>query len=245
MDPKLYNAAKEGNHTFFDKISTGGEEVINEHYHVENYFVERTLEGDNILHVAARKGHTQFIAVALQKVPVSVILTCQKNNMGENPLHVSAASGHLGVAKLLVGAYKHFRQDVEAAKSKSSLLSLTIQEEGGVAAEPWRATDPSGLTPLHKALTAGHEQLAIYLLEEDPELARFDNDRDESPLYLAAVFGHQNFAEKILTSSTLYSLTGPSGATPLHVAIYSGAASRTGKTPLHVPVYSATAGKMT
>ncbi|GAB2233176.1 hypothetical protein Droror1_Dr00002394 [Drosera rotundifolia] len=181
--------------------------------------------GDNILHIAGSHGHVAFINKALdinkalEKLPALELLICQKNSYGNNPLHVSAKFGQLEVVKVLVESYKSYLQDLEGAKSRSMLLTLMIAEEG-VAVDPWSAQNSSGETPLHEALKNEHQDAALYLLEADPDLANFINDRDESVLYVAAAYGQEKVLEKIINSEKSYSIKGPDGATPLHAAIY-------------------------
>ncbi|KAF7115624.1 hypothetical protein RHSIM_RhsimUnG0050600 [Rhododendron simsii] len=75
-----------------------------------------------------------------------------------------------------------------------------------------------GTTPLHEALRNGHEEVARYLLELDPEMATLVTGAGESPLFLAAESRCESFMLHILESIRSYSTKGPDGLNALHAA---------------------------
>ncbi|KAL2923083.1 hypothetical protein RDABS01_014574 [Bienertia sinuspersici] len=220
MDVYLQTAAREGNEGYLNDIQVKTVEAENGVATPdESYFLSQTQDGDNILHLAASRVRLAFIKKALQKIPAVVLLICQSNLREENPLHIAARLGHLDIVRELVESYKSHLEDVKEKKVRSTLLSLMVGEKG-IGLEPWVAQDSSGNTPLHEALKNGYEDVAIYLLEVEPRLANYDNNASEGILYLAAAYGHEQLLEMVLSSGVPYSLTAPSGLTPLHAMMH-------------------------
>ncbi|XP_021762590.1 ankyrin repeat-containing protein NPR4-like [Chenopodium quinoa] len=220
MDVYLETAAREGNEGYLNDIhlQSNGEEN-GEAAPDESYFLGQTSDGENILHLAASRGHYGFIVKALLKIPAAVLLIYRSNSQGENPLHIAARLGHLEVVQALVNSYKSHLQNVKDKKVRSTMLSLMVVEEG-TSPDPWVVQDSSGNTPLHEALRNGYEEVAMYLLDVEPRLANYVNNAAEGTPYLSAAYGHEQVLEKILTSDVTYSLSAPAGLTPLHAAIH-------------------------
>ncbi|KAG5551396.1 hypothetical protein RHGRI_009723 [Rhododendron griersonianum] len=99
MDPKLYEAAKEGDVSCLSGID--GRNITEEEAMriQDGKFLKRTQHGNNnILHIAARAGRDTFVAEALRRFP---FLSVQVNSQGDTPLLVAARSGHYKVVKTL------------------------------------------------------------------------------------------------------------------------------------------------
>ncbi|GMH08271.1 hypothetical protein Nepgr_010111 [Nepenthes gracilis] len=143
---ELSAAASEGNSGFLDK--TQAPESVKE-LPEESYFLSCTGNtDDSILCIAASNGHVEFIVRHRGNSRQPVLLICQNSSKGDTPLHIAA---------------------------KLPLLLLMVAEEGGVTA-PWGAQNSGGDTPLHKVLRNKHQELVMYLLEEDHELASCINN---------------------------------------------------------------------
>ncbi|GAB2267055.1 hypothetical protein Dimus_002037 [Dionaea muscipula] len=168
-------------------------------------FLHRTHQGDNIIHIAARYGHEEFVRKATDEFSDLFI---QQNLKGETPLHMAAALGHYNIVEYLVNQYSH----------------IVAMEEGALGGQqdpPWKLKNlEDGDTPLHKALRNGHEDVARLLLRKDGKLASYENKVGESPLYLALENHCEEIFQLILTSGNQYqySVSGPQGQSALHAA---------------------------
>lgn len=219
MDGALYKAATEG------KLGFLREEPLSRH---GDYFLSRTLQNDNIIHLAARYGHSSFIQQAIEQFSIPID---QVNSKGDTPLHVSARFGHLTVVKLLVNYYKYVSSQQEvnpnsvSSQQEENPSRMEIEEELIEVMVPplWRLTNLDGTTALHEALRHGHEDVSLFLLQLDIEMACHPNIAGESPLYLAAESRCEKVMREILESGLPYCVQGPCGQNALHAAKYCNA----------------------
>ncbi|KAF8412911.1 hypothetical protein HHK36_000883 [Tetracentron sinense] len=195
MDLELYKAARKGDVLFFNNITHEGDEL-------KEYLCSRTHQGNNIIHIAARLGHELFVNKALDKCS---LLLHQENSNGDTPLHVAARAGHVDLVNFLT----------ETTPGGRSL------EEGGAVEPPplWRMENREKNTALHEALRNDSKEVALFLLDLDPELASSINGAGESPLYLAAEARLHSVLCKIVNQNS-FSVAGPFGRNPLHAAVF-------------------------
>lgn len=123
------------------------------------------VSGQTTLHIAAKKGHTNIVAMLLDRGSN----VNDTDIMGRSALHLAAAEDHVGVSRLLINRG----------------ASIEIQDAGGrtalhVAAENGHVrtvetflghtslidvSDTLGRTPLHLAIEQGHEDIVRLLLD--------------------------------------------------------------------------------
>ncbi|XP_047264684.1 ankyrin repeat-containing protein At5g02620-like [Capsicum annuum] len=149
--------------------------------------------GNTILHVAAHYGHSNFVAEVLKITPA---LLCNQNRKNETVLHIEANEGHIEVVHLLFSIEDHYKEKL------------------------MRMTDENGAPTLHKAVRSRHEDVASFLVKEDPEFEFPSNKEKETPMYLAAKSSLREALVEILNSCKKpTSSTDPLNRTPLHAAV--------------------------
>lgn len=143
---------------------------------------------------------------------------------GRSPLRLATASGHLEIARLLLG----YGADVNSATSgftvlhsaawngHSELAKLLVAKGAAI-----NSRNTNGLTPLHAASEHGHVGVLKVLLESgaDPNVA---NVNGVSPLHLAARGGNSETVRELLRHSADPNAARWDMATPLHLAAYDG-----------------------
>uniref|UniRef100_A0A803M9Z5 PGG domain-containing protein n=1 Tax=Chenopodium quinoa TaxID=63459 RepID=A0A803M9Z5_CHEQI len=159
MEKELYIAAKKGNVEFLEQVKCDDE-----------YLRRKTHDKNNIFHVAIRHEKIEFVEACLRKFPNEIELICQKNNKGNTPLHVAAEVGNFGVVDLI---YNYLEERIK------------VKGQGYGGEKSWRVKNLRGNTPLHVALIHDNVNIAMFLLEKDPYLARIVNNSKEAPLHLA------------------------------------------------------------
>ncbi|KAF8412913.1 hypothetical protein HHK36_000885 [Tetracentron sinense] len=211
MDLKVFKAARKGDVLFLDNITRQGDEL-------QEYLCSRTHQRNNIIHIAARLGHEAFVNKALDKC---TLLLHQENSKGDTPLHVAAKAGHVSLVKFLTEyATKMTTPGVLHGEATTLNSHRDIQEGGAVEPPPlWRMENREKNTALHEALRYDRKEVALFLLDLDPELASSVNGARESPLYLAAEARLHSVLCKIV-NQTSFSEAGPIGRNPLHAAVF-------------------------
>ncbi|XP_057950314.1 protein ACCELERATED CELL DEATH 6-like isoform X2 [Malania oleifera] len=198
MARKPYKAAKEGKVEFLSEKGGGGG---------DGYFLSETPMGNNILHIATEMRRESFVKKAVELCPK---LLSRQNSEGDTPLHLAARSESLKIVQLLVESYKN------TASASATDMEQGVAAEQAASPAPWTVTNAEGYTALHEALRNDHQEMALYLLEQDSSLASVVTNARESPLYLAAEKRHLNFMKNILSSEAPYSTDGPWNQNPLH-----------------------------
>ncbi|KMT16473.1 hypothetical protein BVRB_3g050910 isoform B [Beta vulgaris subsp. vulgaris] len=164
MERQMYRAAMGGDVQFLSQ-------------HDDIYFLSRTKEGNNILHIALGSESmkaTNIVIDALKRCP---ILLCQTNSHGDTPLHLAARLRSLAAQELTISCKDTFQNKLELVVGASFLYSA-----------PWRVKNLEGNTPLHEALRAGNAICARILLLLDDEVASFVNNNKETPLHFYAKY---------------------------------------------------------
>lgn len=139
-------------------------------------------------------------------------------------------------------------QDGEIEKVKQ-ILDEAFFKEDGESEDLIDDKDKMGDTPLHKAVKAGHIDLAKYLISNGAEINE-ENKTGWTPLLTASFFGTPQVAELLIAKGADVNAENRNGSTPLHgvasrglvevadLLLAKGAdpnpANKTGHTPLHV-----------
>ncbi|KAJ0100225.1 hypothetical protein Patl1_21623 [Pistacia atlantica] len=195
MDPKLFDAAAEGNIEPFKELRAP---------HVELQQIVTKILKDTILHIniKSQKVSTEFVTQILE---MCHSLLLQVNAEGDAPLHVAARCGHSTIVQLLIQRAKTEEEEIDlesGLKPEWEMLKMTNYENN---------------TALHEAARQGSDDVVEILTEEgDPDFHYSANNLGETPLYLAAARGYNRIVIQILESCTTAAHEGPNGKTALH-----------------------------
>lgn len=210
MDSNLYKAAATGDIDLLKEALPSLNTA-----RIDDQFI--SSEGkDNIIHLAAKNGHQDFIFEVMEKIqlPISLkrALICHKNRVKWNPLHRAAWEGHFQIVRILIESYHKLSSEPEI---RLRVEDAQLDDNNQIQQPPWLATTTNRSTPLNLAMQNGHEEVALYILSQD--LEKFCNmvDSRKSPLYQAVTKGMERVALQILTSDCSYSL-GSRDLTLLH-----------------------------
>ena len=180
----------------FNNVISGNvsffEETGREHFNLEQV----TERGNSILHVAAKFGKVEIMEKVLDSQPSLLYMT---NCKGNTALHIAAILGNVDTTKLLITSAKD--KEVE---TKVELLRMQNQEKN---------------TALHEAIRNYRYDIVELLIREDPGLALFTNNAEESPLFLAVDLRFHKIALHILEAVPNCSYGGRKGMNVLHAAV--------------------------
>jgi ankyrin repeat protein len=159
--------------------------------------VGTTPQGNTCLHIASIHGHEGFCKDVLE-LNQSVFMLTAINKDGETPLLTAVTRGRDTLASVLLKCCRD-RQ-----------LSETILKQ-----------DKRGCNALHHAIRRGYRTLALELIEAEPALSKAANERDESPLFIAAMRNFEDVLDKLLgIPDSAHS--GAFSFNALHAAVRSG-----------------------
>ncbi|TYJ40987.1 hypothetical protein E1A91_A04G180200v1 [Gossypium mustelinum] len=156
---------------------------------------------------------SDFIEQILSKCP-SLLL--QTNAKGQTPLHVAARYGDSAIVKLLIKS---------CAKPRDGDLEKLGTDQANAVREMLRIRDQESNTALHEAAGCANVEVVKALLEfEDPEFPYSANQKQETPLYIAATRrrGSGRLLTLLLDKFTSTAHGGPHGRTALHAAAMAG-----------------------
>ena len=216
MEPELRQAACLGDVEFLKRaLATKSIDYFLSYYSFTDPdgFSQNEMMG-NILHLSARKDKLNFMREAMKLLPNHVVLRLlsQQDECDQNPLHVAAAQkACFEPVGLILGFYNSLSEDDN-------------NHHKGIE-KPWLALNEHNRTPLHVVLsgvkkTEDDEECALEILSIE-SLESFCNTVDSqgnSPLFYAVKNRFSRVSEKILKSSSSYSVSGEYGFTPLHFA---------------------------
>ncbi|PPS03809.1 hypothetical protein GOBAR_AA16846 [Gossypium barbadense] len=175
-------------------------------------FVSRPQAFHIIINVIKREKRLDFIKQILIKCPP---LLLQTNAKCQIPLHVAARNGHLAVVKLLIKS---------CAKARDGDLEKLGTDQVNTVREMLRITDQESNTALHEAARCGNVEVVKALLEfEDPDFQYSANEKQETPLYIAARRrGSGRLLTLLLDKFEPTHHGGPHDRTALHAAAMAG-----------------------
>ena len=176
MDKELNMAAVQGDQELFNKVKdTDIESGLISKYD-SSYFLSRTPDGSNIIHIALRPGKVdtaEFVEKALNRFPALIL---QTDSNGDTPLHL-AAKWHSPACIKLLGHLADYYQ------------KATLENNRGIFLLPWKVKNSKGNMAVHEALCTNHIYAADYLVNSDAEGAFYVNDAGETPLHVYARCG--------------------------------------------------------
>ncbi|KAA8525045.1 hypothetical protein F0562_011461 [Nyssa sinensis] len=152
---------------------------------------QRSPQKNNILHIAASRGHDRLVEDILRLRPLHLKL---ENSAGDLPIHLAASSGHQSTVRYLISEAK----------------------EKGVK-EGLMAANKEGNTLLHLALKNEKEEVGELLFVMNKEASRCLNKEDKSPLYMAVEVGYLHLVTEMITYC--YSGEMRQGKSIVHAAI--------------------------
>ncbi|WVZ69504.1 hypothetical protein U9M48_018278 [Paspalum notatum var. saurae] len=158
----------------------------------------RTPAGNTCLHIASAHGHQEFCKDVLA-LNMSLLATVSVDI--ETPLVIAVKSGHASLALVLLAHWRCRQQLTDA--------SAILQK------------DKNGCNALHHAIRGGHEKLALELIATEAALSRDVNNKEESPMFIAAVKNLTDVIKKLLENSDSPH-GGPCSQNALHAAVRKG-----------------------
>jgi ankyrin repeat protein len=120
------------------------------------------------------------------------------NLNGETPLMTAVMNGHVSLASLLL------------ERSQPGFREAIFQK------------DRYGFNVLHHAIRNGHKDLALALIEAQPELSKAVSQCKESPLFFAVMRGFADIYAKLMQNPDCAYSGGQHGRNCLHSAVRNG-----------------------
>ncbi|KAF8391797.1 hypothetical protein HHK36_022031 [Tetracentron sinense] len=191
MDPRLYEAAREGSVDLVKKLKEENPNLL--------LGVTPILE-NTILHLATKLRNEDLVKEVCDQCESLLAMT---NSKGDTALHIAARAGYLSIVHILV------------EKSICGSTSRDVEEGAHIL----RIKNEEKNTVLHEALRYRHSDVAKVLTEKAPELWLVVNEASESPLYLAVKGGLTEIAREVLESALPFAHEGPNKLTALHAAV--------------------------
>ncbi|KAJ1274500.1 hypothetical protein BS78_05G066600 [Paspalum vaginatum] len=158
----------------------------------------RTPAGNTCLHIASAHGHLEFCKQVLE---LNQSLLTAVNADNETPLVIAVKNGHASLASVLLALWRCQRQLTDA--------SAILQK------------DKNGCNALHHAIRGGHEKLALELIAIEVALSSDVNNKEESPMFIAAVKNLTDVIKKLLENPDSPH-GGPCSQNALHAAVRKG-----------------------
>ena len=186
---------------------------------------EEKFHGGTALHGAAENGHTDVVALLLDRGARVTFV----DHYGDVPLHRSARKGHHAVAEMLLqaGANPNAERDHDPV--------VSIIHQAGLARNTI-VDHRTGGTPVHEAASQGSDVLILLLLQTGGDVDKANEDH-KTALHFAAEVGHSDAVNLLIRKGAKIDGLGsteqrPSGRrrrygvetseTPLHLAIRRG-----------------------
>ncbi|XP_073005793.1 uncharacterized protein [Typha latifolia] len=197
MNPALLKAATLGNVGSLKALLQDDPKII----------LSMTPQDNTAVHIAAKLGHMEFAEEILKEDTNRLALW--KNADGDTPLHLAARFGHVDVVTSLI--------------NHATIWPFDIKSEEG----PLRMTNKLKNTPLHEAVIHRRTDIAMKLLQNDPDVGHITNLKEESPFHIAAREGLVVVVQEILNHPWVEKpeeLEPPLSGTgsPLHQAVLGG-----------------------
>ncbi|XP_074317932.1 protein ACCELERATED CELL DEATH 6-like [Silene latifolia] len=153
-------------------------------------------KGYSVLHEWAETGEAGPCKLLLEKGDVGdartkIFRECifeKEKRACDTPLHLAARKKDSELGQILVRGYQ---EQVSARRDGN-------EELAAIEYPPWKVTNILGNTPLHSALYAKHEKLALQILSIDSTSCKIRNNKGESPFFLAVKSGCSGVVDAIM-----------------------------------------------
>ncbi|KMS97942.1 hypothetical protein BVRB_4g097260 [Beta vulgaris subsp. vulgaris] len=206
MDDKLHAAARTGDTRLFQQRSSQENDEISQEIvqnykekdeigtYDDTYFCRQAEDGSNIIHIALRHGHEQFVKEALERY---FDLIFQKDSIGDTPLHVAA--------RLQTPAALRFLQSsLHNGRNRDSVQNSEIENLRILA-----VSNSKGNTILHEAARTNNYETIRHLLYWSRYTGNIEgiactNHNNENFLHLLARYA--TYTATSSSYSTKYSL---------------------------------------
>ncbi|XP_074362239.1 protein ACCELERATED CELL DEATH 6-like [Apium graveolens] len=184
--------------TLYNAVINDDINVLQEMEGMLNLSDQRTPTNNTVLHLACQYGSIKFVEQIL-RVPESLLL--EINSRGETALHLAAREGHYKVVAALINAAKSLILQPNCLQTLIRTTNFELE------------------TALHAAVRYNHNDVVKLLCTEDPSQSQPENNRKETPLYLASIRRCTDVMKTILDNCESPSFGGPDGRTALHAAV--------------------------
>ncbi|CAL5389456.1 unnamed protein product [Camellia sinensis] len=219
MEQRLGEEARRGNVVSLHEIIGDGK------------ILDKIVEGSfnwSPLHVAASRGHTQFVQQLLNS---NSELAGVFDSEHRSALHLASAKGYVEIVKALIQAKPEMclsrdrdgRNPLHIAVKYNQEETLILLVENVECYDLINATDSNGNTLLHVAVFNNKFTLAKLLLDRNVELAEALNSQHQSALHLASAKGYIEIVEALINiNPNLCLVCDRDGRNPLHIAAIKG-----------------------
>jgi len=168
MDPRLYQAATQGNVQVLKQLIKTDPSVLG----------SKTPQEKTALHIAARLGHKHFAEELLNECNKLLVM---KNIDEDTPLHIAARAGHLDIVAMLINHAVLQPTDIESGEGRPLTMTNKLLD-----------------TALHEAVKNRYPQIAMKLLSAEQRAGHMLNSNWETPLHIAAREGLKDVVSEIL-----------------------------------------------
>ena len=181
--------------------------------------LERFLDSNTLLHVAASLGHDQIVEAILSKQQCQQELLTATNSNGDLPLHVAANAGHLSIVQYLFSFSYEYQEQLKSESSEScddpgSVESSIQQQLNDLTSKLLREQNNEGNTPLHLALIKKYEEVGVnlkskynevaeFLIKKDPSVCNYRNKASKNPRRMAKEAKDEDLSKLISGKSPL------------------------------------------
>ena len=181
----------------------------------------RAAAGRTLLSYMAEKANADQVRLLLENTDIEIEA---KDKQERTPLSYAAGTGNLDVVRFLLTLPNIDINSVDHER-RTPLLHAAISENHEIIEELLRHNanpnicDASGATALHKAALNGAPETAKVLLDcAKFTMGNFKDERESTPMYIAAYYGHVRVIEELLAHNIETETPGPNGWRPLHAA---------------------------
>ncbi|KAJ4357509.1 uncharacterized protein N0V89_002085 [Didymosphaeria variabile] len=145
----------------------------------------RAEKGHSALHIAAKEGLFDAVEQLLKRGTD----VYGRNLQGETALHLAAAGGHYRILQLLVSY-----ADPELLNAKDRRI-----DPKNPYANPYHSIGANGWTPLHLAVTSGHDDLVLWLIDHPWVNLHIKDKHGRKAIAFAAAFGTKSMLKAFLS----------------------------------------------
>ncbi|XP_078158805.1 protein ACCELERATED CELL DEATH 6-like isoform X3 [Carex rostrata] len=185
-----------------DDSHSAAEEINIENHTVHSELRSTTRIGDTILHLLITEGHNELALMVFQR---DKSLLKARNNMLETPLYCAAKFGNKKVIHNLIQSDRIAVKDALQERNKNGDTTLHIAARHGRKAigcmlmnldqEAAYKVNDKMESPLYMAITEGHTDMVLTMLEVDPTLACTPFSDGMFPIHQSAKMGNEDLVK--------------------------------------------------